>query len=97
MTDYLHEAKMYAYDEERSNMSKLFETDFVIVYKDNLEPYEDTNDLTAHIYDKESVEQFELDGGTLESTIPDCKWLPMTELSKDNQNKYIDALEKEDV
>ena len=73
-------------------MTELFNTDFVIVYKANLEPYEDDNDLTSHIYAKESMEHFELDGGTLESTHPDCKWLSMTELSEDNQNRYIKAI-----
>lgn len=72
----------------------LFKTDFVIVYKDTNEPYESCEDLTAHIYSKEGVEEFTWDGGNLEATHPDCKWLAMTELSKENQNKYINAIKE---
>ena len=71
---------------------KLFNTDFVIVHADTNEPYETNSDITSYIYGADSVVDMEIDNGRLEDWLPNTKWLPMTELSKEWQSKFINEL-----
>ena len=71
---------------------KLFNTDFVIVHTGTNEPYETNPDITSYIYSADSVVDMEVDSGKLEDWLPDTKWLPMTDLSKEWQNKFINEL-----
>jgi len=71
---------------------KLFNTDFVIVHADTNEPYETNADITSHICGQSRVAEINNENGELGDWLPNTKWLPMTELSKEWQDKFIAEL-----
>ena len=74
------------------NKIKLYDTDSVIVYADTGEPYETNEDITSHICGQSRVAEINNENGELGDWLPNTKWLPMTELSKEWQDKFIAEL-----